>query len=300
MTPCAAARGEQRLGLGDDRPIPQRLVLLGERHVVALGRAAGPTPRLGVQHQRQQSLRLGLLRQQLGRQPRQEQRFPGEVAARRIGSPWIGPAFGERRIDGVEHGAEPPRQSLALGNGEGDAGLPDLVLGPHQPLGHGRRRGEEGRGDGLGVEAEHGLQDQWRADGDIDRRMGAGKHQRQPPVRDFRIGRRRVQPIAEDLQLCRDDLAAAALARGVDDLAACGRDQPGLRVGRTAIDRPIRKRRRKRVGQRILGQRHIARVRGQEGDELAIAAAGNRLGCAVRVAAASVHIVAQAVTPARS
>ena len=47
----------------------------------------------------------------------------GGVAAFRIGG-----------IDRVEHDAKPPGKFFSLGDREGDAGLPDLLLGAH--LGH--------------------------------------------------------------------------------------------------------------------------------------------------------------------
>src|SRR3979409_1700022 len=59
---------------------------------------------------------------------------------------------------------EPAATLRALGDDEWNGGLPDLVLGAPQPLAHGRRRGEERRGDGLGVEPQHHLQDQRRAE----------------------------------------------------------------------------------------------------------------------------------------
>ena len=136
-------------------------------------------PRLGVEHQREQAERLGLVRQQRddaagrARSPprrgcgggprcrrgrtsprRRRRRSPSSTASRRSGS------------------------SPRSGTRNGNAGLPDLALGAHQPLAHRRGRDQEGRGDRRGIEAEHGLQDQRRADAGLDRRMGAGEHQR--------------------------------------------------------------------------------------------------------------------------
>jgi succinate-semialdehyde dehydrogenase/glutarate-semialdehyde dehydrogenase len=77
---------------------------------------------------------------------------------------------------------------------QGDAGLPDPVLGPDEPLAHGRRRHQEGRGDPFRVQAKHYLQHQRRANADLDGRMGAGEHQGQTLVRDFLFFGRGVQP----------------------------------------------------------------------------------------------------------
>jgi hypothetical protein len=132
-------------------------VLLGQRHVVAAGCAPGTTARVRMQHQRKQAERLRLLRQQLGDEPRQVQGFVGEIAAGDIGAAGIGPAFAEGGVDGVEHGVEPAGKLGALRHGEWNPGLADLVLRAHEPLAHCRRRGEERRGDGLGVQPEHDL-----------------------------------------------------------------------------------------------------------------------------------------------
>ena len=155
-----------------------------------------------MQHQRQQAERFRLVRQQRGDQPAEPDRFLGEIAAAGLGAGGIGPAFGEGGVDGLEHGVEPLAQIGALGHAERNAGLADLVLGAHQPLAHRGRRDQEGRGDGGGVEAEDGLQDQRRADAGVDRRMGAGEHQRQAVVGNGRFARRRgLQLVGHQAQM---------------------------------------------------------------------------------------------------
>jgi hypothetical protein len=113
-----------------------------------------------MEHQRQQADRLGLVRQQRGHQPAEPNSFFGEIAAANLGTGGIGPTFGEGGIDRREHRIETVAELGTLGHAKRDGGLPDLGLGAHQPLAHGRRRDQERRGDGGGVETEHGLQDQ--------------------------------------------------------------------------------------------------------------------------------------------
>ena len=98
MTPSALGAPQQRLGLVDHRRIPQRRILLGKRHVLAVGVAPRRAPGLRVKHQREQAQRLRLLRQQLGHEPRQEQ-IASSVRSRRthVGPARVGPAFGEAR-----------------------------------------------------------------------------------------------------------------------------------------------------------------------------------------------------------
>ncbi len=100
-----------------------------------------------MQHQRQQAMRLGLLRQQRGHQPAEPDRFLGEVAAADFGAGGIGPPLREGGVDGGQHGRQTLAQVGALGQPERDAGLGDLPLRAHQPLAHGGGRDQERRGD---------------------------------------------------------------------------------------------------------------------------------------------------------
>ena len=80
----AAAQGERtvehRLALGDLRPVPERAVLVGEQHELAVAEArlaAGVVQ----QHQREQGLHLGLVGHQLGERAAEPDRLAGQVAA---------------------------------------------------------------------------------------------------------------------------------------------------------------------------------------------------------------------------
>ena len=100
-----------------------------------------------MKHEGKQSQSLGLRRQQLGHKTAQEHRFLGEIAAGHIGPARVGPAFREGGVDRVQHSAEPAGKLLALRDGKGNPRLPDLGLGPHEPLAHSRGRDEKRRGD---------------------------------------------------------------------------------------------------------------------------------------------------------
>ena len=229
-------------------------------------------PGLGVQHQREQAQRLGLVRQQRHDEAAEPERFLGQVATRRIE-----PATGECGVDRCQHGIQPLRHLGALRNAQGNARLPDLRLRPHQPLAHRGRGDQEGRRDRRGVEAKDRLHHQRRPDGGIDRRMGAGEHQRQAFVGDSRIVHRLVQFLSQQAEMIGRLATRAAAAGGIDQPAPPDRGQPCLRIARDAGYGPVDQRGRKRIRKRVLGRGHVAGARRQEGNQLPIAAARHGL-----------------------
>jgi hypothetical protein len=89
-----------------------------------------------VKHEREQAQRLRLLRQQVGHEPGQKDRFLGEIAADDIGAARVVPPLRERGIDGVQNGVEAAGKLLALRDAQWNAGLSYLVLGTHESLAH--------------------------------------------------------------------------------------------------------------------------------------------------------------------
>ena len=73
---------EHRPPGGDLRGVPQRAVLVGEQHEIAVTEARGAA---GVvqQHHRQQGVHLGLVGHQLGERPAEPDRLGGQLVARR-------------------------------------------------------------------------------------------------------------------------------------------------------------------------------------------------------------------------
>ncbi len=107
--------------------------------------------------------------------------------------------------------------------------------------------------------------------------MGAGEHQQQAIIGHRGLARRR-ELVGDQPQMIGRALAAALPAGGVDQLAPRHRHQPRFRALGDAARRPIDQRRRKRLGQGVLGAGDVAGARSEEGDELAVAAARHRLG----------------------
>ena len=83
----------------------------------------------------------------------------------------IAPPLCKGGIDGIEHGIDPTGKFLARRHAERDARLADLILGPHEALGHGRRRNEKRRSDRLCIESQNDLQNERRTDAGFDGRM---------------------------------------------------------------------------------------------------------------------------------
>jgi hypothetical protein len=114
---------QQRFGLLDQGRVPQSRVLVGKRHVVALRAAPGAAARLGVEHQRQQAERFGLLRQQGHDEAAEPDGFFGEVAAADLGAGRVGPTLGKGRVDGFEHRSETLLKLAPFGHTERNPGL---------------------------------------------------------------------------------------------------------------------------------------------------------------------------------
>ena len=162
---AAAAQGEgpveHRPPLGDLAGVPERAVLVGEQHQLAVAEArlaAGVVQ----QHHRQQAVHLGLVGHQLGERPPEPERLGRQLAAAAV-------ALVEDQVDDREHGGEPIGQQVVGRHPERDPGGLDLALGPHQPLRHRRLGDQEGAGDLVGRQAaeraqgERDLRVEWRA-----------------------------------------------------------------------------------------------------------------------------------------
>lgn len=77
----SAGTPQQRFGLKDHLRIPQRRILLGKRHELAVRRAPGAAPGFCVKHECKQAQRLRLVRQQFGHEPSQKHGFLREITA---------------------------------------------------------------------------------------------------------------------------------------------------------------------------------------------------------------------------
>ena len=141
-----------------------------------------PAPRFGEAHQRGETEDLGLVGQQVGQHQCQMQRLGRQGVDRRALRREL-PVDRVGAVHGLQHRGQPLGEVFAFGQHEGDAGVANAFLGPHQALRHCGGFDGEGLGDGGGLHAEHRLQHQRRADVRGDGGMGAHQHELQPPVR---------------------------------------------------------------------------------------------------------------------
>ena len=87
--------------------------------------------------------------------------------------------LGEDQVHHPQHVGEAAGQVVRAGHPERDRGLPDLALGPHQPLGHRRLRYQERGGDLGGGEAAHRPQRERHPHAAVEGGVAAGEDQRQ-------------------------------------------------------------------------------------------------------------------------
>ena len=105
--------------------------------------------------------------------------------------------------------------------------------------------------------------------------MCTGEQQRQTLVGDFRFRRGGVETFHEDPQFFARRLAAPAPSVDIDHFSPRDGEEPRFRVRGTAIRRPVPECGGEGFRQGVFGLRYVPRPRGEEGDELAVAAAGD-------------------------
>ena len=230
-----------------------------------------------MEHQRQESLSLRLVRPQPRHESAEPDRLLGQPVPARIGAGHVLPAAAVSGVDRLEDGVEPRGELARRRDLEADAGFADLRLHAHQALAHRGRRDEERRGDPRGVEPEHGLQHQRCAGGLVDRRVRADEEQRQPLV--GKRCRRGVGPLVQhDLQIDLGGRRDAGVARAVYQAAPRGGEQPGHGVIGHAGARPRLERGEQRVAERVFRARHIAPARGEVREQPSVRDARRELG----------------------
>lgn len=175
---AAAGQGplDQAEPLDDQSTIPQSAVLLVEPHQFAAGRDPRLAPRVVQQHQGEQAEGLGV-GQQLDQQAADADRLAAEIGAGQAGAGGGRVALVEHQVDHLQDVAQPLGEFLQGRYLVGNPGLADLVLGPHDALGDGAGRGEEGAGDLLGAQVADLAQGQRHLCLGGQRRVAAGEDQ---------------------------------------------------------------------------------------------------------------------------
>ena len=224
------------------------------------------------EHQRQEAPRLGLVGHQLDQDPTQPDGFGTELATDHAVPGRRAVALVEDQVDDRHHRGQAFGEQVVGRDPEGDAGVPDLPLGPHQPLGHGRIGHQEGSGDLLGGQSAQGPEREGHAGFCGQGRMAAREHQAQPVVGDGAHATRaggRVPALLErrhGRQLLPFLGQALLPAQSVDRLVPGGRGDPGAGVVRDAVRRPPLERHGERFLDGLLGQVEVAQDPDEGGD----------------------------------
>ncbi len=135
--------GDERDAFRDGLPVPQGAILLRERDQIAVRPGPRRPPGIGQQHQRQQSRDLPVVRKEVVNSPGQPNRLIREIAALEVGADAAGIALVEDQIEHVQDGAESFGPLPVGGHAKWHAGRLDALLGPADPLRHGRLGHEE-------------------------------------------------------------------------------------------------------------------------------------------------------------
>ena len=262
LHPVLVARraGGERAALLDLVRVPQRAVLVVEQHQPPVGVDARVAARVVQEHQREQPARLGPLGHQLGQQAAEPDRLRAQLAPHERLARGRRVALVEDQVDRGEHRRQPVRQLLVLRHPVGDAGVGDLALGAHEPLGH-RRLGDEERARDLRHRqpAERAQRERHARLGG-ERRVAAGEHQPQAVVGHLSL------LLREGLELAELRRQHARPPQPVDRLVPRGGGDPRTRIARDALDRPALERDEPRILDRLLGEVEVAEDADQGGD----------------------------------
>ena len=257
---AAAAQGqrpvERGAAGGDLLRVPERAVLVGEQHQLAIAEAC---PAAGVvqQHQREQAVHLGLVGHQLGERPPEAQGLGHQLSAAAV-------AGVEDQVCDREHGCEPIGQQVVRRHPERDPGGLDLVLGAHEPARHRRLADQEGARDLGGAEAAERAQRERDLRLRTEGGMTAGEDELEPLVRKWRrvhvlLGRLR------HLEQARLRRQRAITADAIDRPVARRRHEPGARAGRRSLAWPALRRDREGLLRGFLGEVEVAEEADQRG-----------------------------------
>ncbi len=253
--------------------MPERPVLLVQRDEVARGRRARVAPGIVEEHQREEAKHLRPVRQQRVEQPREADRLRAQAGTHKLVAGSRGVALVEDQIDHGKHGCEALRERLGRRDAVRYTRVADLALHAHEPLRHRRLGDEEGAGDLGGREATERAQCERNLRFGRDGGVATREDEAQTVVDDVATLRGllgeallALQQRAEGLQLAGEALVATD---AVDGAIACGGGQPGGRVLRHALARPVLERPREGVLQGVLREVEVAAGADQRGEDRA-------------------------------
>lgn len=263
--PAAQAPPHELEPLRDERRVPRRPVLLGQRDEGPVGRDPGGPARVHEQHEREQPHDLLVVGHELHEEPPEPDRLRAQVRAHEALAGARGVPLGEHEVHDREDRPETSGELGVTRDPVGDARVADLALGAHEALRHRRLLDEERAGDLGGREPTHHAQRERDARRGRERRVAAREDEAQPVVVHGALLDGVVRCVQER------GLRVAVRARGlaadpVDRLAARGREDPAGRAGGQAGHGPALDGRGERLLHRVLGEVQVAEDAGQDGD----------------------------------
>ena len=262
--PPAPQRGLQDSdALADLRRVPQRTVLVLQRHQVAASVQPRGAARVVQQHQRQQAGRLRFVGHQPGQHPGQPDRLGAEILPDQVRPGRGRITLVEQQVEHAEHAWRAFRQQVRRGDPVRDPRVLDLLLGPDQPLGHRRLAGQERPGDLRRGQPGQRAQGQRDPGLERQRRVAAGEHQPQPVVGNAAVVGLGLVGCGIGRQGHGGDLpefggSDRLPAQHVDGAVTGGRGQPRARPAGDAVFRPPLQGHRERVLRAFLGEVPVA------------------------------------------
>ncbi len=241
-------------------PVPPAPVLILEEHQLASSRDPGVPPGVLEQHQREQAEGLGLVGHQQSQDPAEPDGLGAQLPADQGVAGGGRVALVEHQVQDGQHGLEPLGEHVARRDPVRDVRVPDLPLGPDQPLGHGRLGDQEGPGDLGGGQPSQGAERQGDPGVDGQRGVAAREDQPQPVVLDGAFVHRVPQGLkgrqpTEDLRL----LGQPSLpAESIDGPVPSGGGDPGPRAVGDPIAGPPFQRHHEGLLDGLLGQVEVA------------------------------------------
>ncbi len=285
--PAAEGGVEHGHALFDAGPVPPGAVLVLEGHELAGGVDAGRPAGVVEEHERQQSEGLRFVGHELGQGAGQTDGLGAQARPHQVGAGRGRVALVERQVQHGQHRGRSVRELMGGRHPVGDAGVADLALGPHQPLGHRRLRHQECPGDLGGGETAEGAQ----GEGDLrlegEGRVAAGEDQPEAVVDDAALVGTPVVGTASVVvvvgggpgALVRPDVVRRhrdhpgrgrprrVVAQPVDGPVAGGGREPGPRTAGDAVARPAFQGPGEGVLGALLGQVPVARRPDEGGDD---------------------------------
>jgi hypothetical protein len=251
---------EHGASLRDLIDVPQRSILVAEEDDRTLGESRFP-PGVVQEHERQQSMHLGLVGHQLGECTPEPDRLGRKLPAAAV-------ALVEDQVHDREHRGEAVGEQMRRRHAKRNPRGLDLAFRASEPLRHGRLGHEEGTGDLLRLEAAERPQGERDLGVERECRVAAREEELEPLIGDRRLIHGVLHCLGHVEQPGLDRKRAVA-ADAVDRTVARRRHEPAAGVGGRPFPRPALGSNCERLLGSFLGEVEIAEEADQAGEDAA-------------------------------